>query len=172
MNQLMLPCMESYLFDCLPEHHIFLEVLNYNHCWDSWPKLNQRSLIKYPLPVYKISGQPDSQNCWQMPRFLNLGIRRIAMFYTCLYIDGTDAHIFWPTIRFNGIGIRRIAMFFPVIYTLSLTVDSHHLLFTLWLMRDLTKPGNNWPRLIIPLNSCFPSSNILTLQNWASHYIF
>ena len=32
------------------------------------------------------SGHPDSQNCWRTTRFLNLGIRWIAMFNTCLYI--------------------------------------------------------------------------------------
>ena len=84
-----------------------------------------------PKAVYKISGHPDdSQHCWWMPRFLNLGIRWIAMFYTrqqvqiCTtlpvskYIDGTDAYRFCRTARFNDMGICRIAMFSPLIYTL------------------------------------------------------
>ena len=80
------------------------------------------SLLSYPRVYNKwASEHPDSQNYWRMPRYLNLVIRRITMFYPSLYIDihGTDAHRFWRTTRFNGMGIRRIAMFFPLIYTLS-----------------------------------------------------
>ena len=50
-------------------------------------------------------GYPDSQNCWRMPRFLKLVIRRITMCTyrctVCTSIYGTDAHRFRRTTRFN-----------------------------------------------------------------------
>ena len=71
--------------------------------------------------MYKISGHPGILT----PKIvggLNLGIRRIAMFYTvCLStsIYGTDAHRFWRTTGFNDMVIRRIPTFSPLICTLA-----------------------------------------------------